>query len=146
MVNPTKIVREKGKINVLIIEHNRLSFAVKEKEARLKTLQKTLQTMDAQPADSNTEDACRQRIRQLENNVDKMKVKITEAREIQTAYGHIRENLQQEVRDIYAVVEQKKQAVAVGQTKLDKASKQSQTAAAAAGCTLGRVLQMECGS
>lgn len=56
----TKIVREKGKINVLINEHNRLSFAVKEKEARLKTLQKTLQTMDAQPADSNTEDACMQ--------------------------------------------------------------------------------------
>ncbi|KAI4812029.1 hypothetical protein KUCAC02_014885 [Chaenocephalus aceratus] len=140
----TKIVREKGKINVLINEHNRLSFAVKEKEARLKTLQKTLQTMDAQPADSNTEDACMQRIHQLENNLAKMKVKITEAREIQTAYGHIREKLQQEVRDIYAVVEQKKQAVAVGQTKLDKASKQSQTAAAAAGCTLGRVLQMEC--
>ncbi|XP_033971444.1 DDT domain-containing protein DDB_G0282237-like [Trematomus bernacchii] len=73
-----------------------------------------------------------------------MKVKITEAREIQTAYGHIHENLQQEVRDIYGVLEQKEQAVAVGQAKLDKASKQSQTAAAAAGCTLGRVLQMEC--
>ncbi|KAK5931576.1 hypothetical protein CesoFtcFv8_000151, partial [Champsocephalus esox] len=140
----TKIVREKAKINLLIKEHNRLSFEVKKKEASLKTLQKTLQTMDAQPADSNTEDACRQRIRQLENNLDKMKVKITEASEIQTAYGHIRENLQQEVRDIYAGLEQKQQAVAVGQTKLDKASKQSQTAAAAAGCTLGRVLQMEC--
>ncbi|KAJ4931371.1 hypothetical protein JOQ06_025668 [Pogonophryne albipinna] len=140
----TKIDLEKRKRNYLINEHNRLKFAVKEKEARLKTLQKTLQTMDAQPAASNTEDACRQRIRQLENNLDKMKVKIIEAREIQTAYEHIRENLQQEVRDIYGVLEQKEQAVAVGQTKLDKASKQSQTAAAAAGCTLGRVLQMEC--
>ncbi|KAK1895874.1 Coiled-coil domain containing protein 183, partial [Dissostichus eleginoides] len=140
----TKIDLEKRKRNDLINEHNRLKFAVKEKEARLKTLQKTLQTMDAQPAASNTEDACRQRIRQLENNLDKMKVKITEAREIQTAYGHIRENLQQEVRDIYGVLEQREQAVAVGQAKLDKASKQSQTAAAATGCTLGRVLQMEC--
>ncbi|KAK5922872.1 hypothetical protein CgunFtcFv8_020100 [Champsocephalus gunnari] len=140
----TKIVREKAKINLLIKEHNRLSFEVKKKEASLKTLQKTLQTMDAQPADSNTEHACRQRIRQLENNLDKMKVKIAKASEIQTAYGHIRENLQQEVRDIYAGLEQKQQAVAVGQTKLYKASKQSQTAAAAAGCTLGRVLQMEC--
>ena len=56
----TKIDLEKRKRNDLINEHNRLKFAVKEKEARLKTLQKTLQTMDAQPAASNTEDTCRQ--------------------------------------------------------------------------------------
>ncbi|XP_063735219.1 golgin subfamily A member 6-like protein 24 [Eleginops maclovinus] len=138
-----KIEKEKQRQKILINEHNRLKLVVKQKEAKLKGLQKTLQTMDLQPTTYNSEDTCKQRIRQLENNIDKMQVKITKAREIQTAYEPIQENLEQEVRAMYGVVEQKEHAVAIGQAKMDKASKESETAAAAAGCTLGRMFQME---
>ncbi|XP_059194160.1 uncharacterized protein LOC131975473 [Centropristis striata] len=138
-----KVEQAKQRRNFLINEHNRQKFAVKEKEAKLKTLQESLKTKNLQPKNYNSEAACKQRIRQLENNLDKMKMKMTEANEIQTAYRHIRDHLQQEVRDMYSVLEHKEHAVATGQAEVDKATKELQSAAAAAGSTLNMVVEME---
>ncbi|XP_078106026.1 coiled-coil domain-containing protein 183-like isoform X1 [Sander vitreus] len=138
-----KIEQEKRRRHVLINEHNRLLFAVKEKETKLKELQESLKAKTLELTNYNSEDTCKQRIRQLENNLDKMKMKTTEAREIQTAYQHIREHLQQEVCGMYKLLEQKQHAVAVGQAEVERAAQHFQSVAAAADCTLGMMAQME---
>ncbi|XP_038558413.1 myosin-16-like isoform X2 [Micropterus salmoides] len=138
-----KIEQEKRRRHVLINEHNRLTFAVKTKEAKLKELQEQLKAMSLQPTNYNCEDTCEQRIRQLENNLDKMKLKTTQAKRIQTAYWHILEHLQQEVRGMYKILDQKAHAVAVGQAEVDKATQKFQSAAAAADSTLGKMVQVE---
>ncbi|XP_045892129.1 uncharacterized protein LOC123961062 isoform X2 [Micropterus dolomieu] len=138
-----KIEQEKRRRHVLINEHNRLTFAVKTKEAKLKELQEQLKAMSLQPTNYNCEDTCEQRIRQLENNLDKMKLKTTQAKRIQTAYWHILEHLQQEVRGMYKVLDQKAHAVAVGQAEVDKATQKFQSAAAAADSTLGKMVWVE---
>lgn len=55
-----KIEQEKRRRQVLINEHNRLTFAVKEKEAKLKELQESLTAMNLQPTNYNSEDTCKQ--------------------------------------------------------------------------------------
>ncbi|XP_039660369.1 plectin-like [Perca fluviatilis] len=136
-----KIEQEKRRRHVLIKEHNRLLFAVKEKETKLKELQESLKAKNLEPTN---EDTCKQRIRQLENNLDKMKMKTTEAREIQTAYQHIREHLQQEVCGMYKLLEQKQHAVAVGQAEVQRAAQHFQSVTAATDCTRDLMVQMEC--
>ncbi|XP_054467804.1 cyclin-dependent kinase 11A-like [Anoplopoma fimbria] len=138
-----KIEQEKRRKLLLINEHNRLTFAVNKKEAKLKELEESLKAKNLQPTNYNNEEESRQRIRQLENNMDKMKIKFIEAREIQTAYQHIREHLQQEVRGMYWALDQKEHAIAVAQAEVDRANKQFQSAAANADSTLYRVVQME---
>ncbi|XP_044053326.1 uncharacterized protein LOC122876738 isoform X2 [Siniperca chuatsi] len=138
-----KFEQEKRKRHVLINAHNRLKIAVKEKEARLKELEEILKAKNLQPTNYRCEDTCKQRIRQLENNLDKMKMKITKAKKIQTVYRHIREHLQQELREMHMVLDQKEHAVAIGQAEVDKATQQFQSAAAAADSTLGKMVQME---
>lgn len=141
---PEKIIeQEKQRRHLLINEHNKLTLAVKEKEAKLKELQETLKVMNLQPTTYGSEDALKQRIRQLENDREKMKMKITQAKKIQTAYRHILENLQEEVRGIKQVLDQKEHAVAVGQAEVDKATKMFQLAAAATDSSLGMMVQME---
>ncbi|GAA6218834.1 uncharacterized protein LOC122876738 isoform X2 [Lates japonicus] len=141
---PEKIIeQEKQRRHLLINEHNKLTLAVKEKEAKLKELQETLRVMNLQPTTYSSEDALKQRIRQLENDREKMKMKITQAKKIQMAYRHILENLQEEVRGIKQVLDQKEHAVAVGQVEVDKATKMFQSAAAATDSSLGMMVQME---
>ncbi|XP_035514790.1 coiled-coil domain-containing protein 183-like [Morone saxatilis] len=123
---------EKQRRHVLINEHNRLTFAVKEKEAKLKELQEFLEAKNLAPTTYNSEDTLKQRIRELENNLDKMKIKIIEARKIQTVYQHIREHLQEEVCRMSKDLDQTELAVALGEAEVDKASKQVESAAAAA--------------
>ncbi|XP_068422543.1 coiled-coil domain-containing protein 183-like isoform X2 [Clinocottus analis] len=134
---------EKWRWHVLTNEHNRLTFAVNEEEAKLKRLQETLKAKEFQPTSPNDEDSYKQRMRKLENNRDKIKMKIIEATEIQTAYEHIHEHLQQ-VRGMFVVLEQKQQALAAGQAEVDRATKQFRSAAADS--TLSNMVQMEDGT
>ncbi|XP_032373143.1 coiled-coil domain-containing protein 183 isoform X2 [Etheostoma spectabile] len=138
-----RIEQEKRRSHVLINEHNRLLFAIKELETKLKELQESMKAKNLELTNCNSEDTCKQRIRQLENNLDKMKMKTTKAREIQKAYQHIQEHLQQEVCGMFKLLEQKQQAVAVGQAEVERAAQHFQSAATAADCTLGMVVQME---
>ncbi|XP_034728835.1 myosin heavy chain, non-muscle-like [Etheostoma cragini] len=138
-----KVEQEKRRRHVLINEHNRLLFAVKEKETKLKELQESMKLKNLELTNCNSEDTCKQRIRQLENNLDKMKMKTSEAREIQKAYQHILVHLQQEVCGVYKLLEQKQHAVAVGQAEVEQAARHFQSAATAADCTLGMMVQME---
>lgn len=55
-----KIEQEKRRRHVLINEHNRLMFAVKEKEATLKELQESLTATNLHPTNYNSEDTCKQ--------------------------------------------------------------------------------------
>lgn len=116
---------------MLTNEHNRLTFAVSDEEAKLNKLRESLKAKSVQPTDHNNEEAFKQRMRQLENNRDKRKIKFIEASEIQTAYQHIREHLEQEVRGMFVVMDQKRQDVAAGQAEVDRATKQFRSAAAA---------------
>ncbi|XP_071338022.1 coiled-coil domain-containing protein 183-like [Trachinotus anak] len=138
-----KLEQVKLRRYVLINEHNRLTLAVKGKEVKLKGLQESLKAMNLQPATYNNEDTLKQHMRQLENNREKMKMKNTEAKKIQVAYHHISENVQQEVRDMYQVLDQRECSVGFGQAKVDKATKLLQLAETAAGGTLGKMLQVE---
>ncbi|XP_034398288.1 nuclease SbcCD subunit C-like isoform X2 [Cyclopterus lumpus] len=131
-----RMEQEERRRHVLANEHNRLTFAVNEEEAKLKQLQESLKAMSVQPTNHNNEDARKQRMRQLENDKDKMKIKIIPATEIQMAFQHIRERLQQEVRGAFMVLDQKQQAVAAGQAEVDRATKQFRSAAAAADSAL----------
>lgn len=51
---------EERRRHVLINEYNRLSFAVKKKEAKLKELHESLKTNNLQPTNYNSEDTCKQ--------------------------------------------------------------------------------------
>ncbi|KAM6945305.1 coiled-coil domain-containing protein 183-like [Lycodopsis pacificus] len=97
--------------------------------------------MNFEPTNYYNEDASKQHIRQLENNKDKMKIKIIAAKEIATAYQPIREHLQQEVRGMDKKLDQKEHTIAIGQAEVDRATKQFQSAAAAK--TEGSMVQME---
>ncbi|KAM7392133.1 hypothetical protein PAMP_022766 [Pampus punctatissimus] len=138
-----KIEQEKHLRHILINEHNRLKSAVKEKETKLLELQEALKTMELKTTNYNSEATNKQRIRQLENNREKMKWKISAAKNIQSTYLHIHEHLQQEVRGMSKVLDQKERAVAIGQVEVDKASKMLESAAAAAESTVGAMFQME---
>ncbi|XP_070689575.1 coiled-coil domain-containing protein 183-like [Pempheris klunzingeri] len=138
-----KLEVEKQRRHLLINEHNRLMFEVKKKEAKLTELQDVLKANNLQPADYSSEDTLKQRVRQLENNVDKMKVKIKHAMGIQTVYQGIHERLQEELHDLSRVLDQKERAVIIGQAEVDKATKQLQSAAAAADRKLAEMVQAE---
>ncbi|XP_044218160.1 MAR-binding filament-like protein 1-1 isoform X1 [Thunnus albacares] len=138
-----KIEHAKREKNVLVNEYNRLKFAAKEKETKLKELQELLKTMEPKTTDDNSEDTAQQQIRQLENNREKMKLKILAAKRVQSTYLHMLEHLQQEVRGMFKVLDQKERAVAIGQAEVDKACKMFQSAAAAAESAQDEMFQME---
>ncbi|XP_051278312.1 coiled-coil domain-containing protein 183-like isoform X1 [Dicentrarchus labrax] len=73
-----------------------------------------------------------------------MKIKIIEARKIQTVYQHIREHLQEEVCRMSKDLDQTELAVALGEAEVDQASKQVESAAAAAHSIMGTMVQTEC--
>ncbi|XP_029367454.1 uncharacterized protein LOC115049411 [Echeneis naucrates] len=91
----------------------------------------------------NNENTMRQHIRQLENNQEKMKMKIIEGQKIQVAYHHICDKVQQEVLGLYQVLDQTEREVAVEQAQVEKAAKMLQWEEASAESALVQMLQEE---
>ncbi|XP_037337251.2 uncharacterized protein LOC119224415 [Pungitius pungitius] len=138
-----KIEQEKTRLHRLIREQNLLSFSVTKKEAKLKLLQETLRDKDFKPPGYNDEDSYNQRKQQLEINKDKMSIKIIAAEDIYMAYQQIHEHLLQEVREMCKAHDHKVDAVSIGQAEVERASKQSQAAAAALESSQGWMVDMD---
>ncbi|KAL6113908.1 uncharacterized protein ACO6RY_04797 [Pungitius sinensis] len=138
-----KIEQEKTRLHRLIREQNLLSFAVTEKEAKLKLLQETLRDKDFKPPGYNDEDSFNHRKQQLEINKDKMSIKIITAEDIHMAYQQIHEHLLQEVREMCNARDHKEHAVSIGQAEVERASKQFQAAAAAVESSQGWMVDID---
>ncbi|XP_071754554.1 coiled-coil domain-containing protein 183-like [Centroberyx gerrardi] len=136
-----KLEQDQRQMRILINEHNRLKFAVRDRESQLLEVEEALKDLELQTQDDSSEHTYSQLGRQLENSLEKMRIKITEAEKIHNTYLHIHEHLQQETQQMPMVLEQS--AVTVGQTEVDKVSKMSQSAVAAADSTMGKLVQME---
>ncbi|XP_071379888.1 coiled-coil domain-containing protein 183-like [Centroberyx affinis] len=137
----SKLEQDQRQMRILINEHNRLKFAVRDRESQLLEVEEALKHLEPQTQDDKSEHTYSQLGRQLENSLEKMRIKITEAEKIHNTYLHIHEHLQQETQQMPMVLEQS--AVTVGQTEVDQVSKMSQSAVAAADSTTGKLVQME---
>ncbi|XP_029619304.1 coiled-coil domain-containing protein 183 [Salmo trutta] len=135
------VEREKRRRCTLIEQHNGLQCSVRGKGSQLLEME---QAMKALELDSNTdgdEQHYDQRVRELENSLEKMTIKITEAERIQKTYLQVCDHLHREVREMPMALDQLQNSVVSGQTELGKVAHISHTAVAAVDCT--KLVQME---
>ncbi|XP_014017200.1 coiled-coil domain-containing protein 183 isoform X1 [Salmo salar] len=135
------VEREKRRRCTLIEQHNGLQCSVRGKGSQLLEME---QAMKALVLDSNTdgdEQHYDQRVRELENSLEKMTIKITEAERIQKTYLQVCDHLHREVREMPMALDQLQNSVVSGQTELGKVAHMSHTAVAAVDCT--KLVQME---
>ncbi|XP_024299232.1 coiled-coil domain-containing protein 183-like isoform X1 [Oncorhynchus tshawytscha] len=135
------VEREKRRRCTLIEQHNGLQCSVRAKGSQLLEME---QAMKALELDSNTdgdEQHYDQRVRELENSLEKMTIKITEAERIQKTYLRVCDHLHREVREMPMALDQLQNSVVSGQTELGKVAHMSHTAVAAVDCT--KLVQME---
>ncbi|XP_014017201.1 coiled-coil domain-containing protein 183 isoform X2 [Salmo salar] len=129
------VEREKRRRCTLIEQHNGLQCSVRGKGSQLLEME---QAMKALVLDSNTdgdEQHYDQRVRELENSLEKMTIKITEAERIQKTYLQVCDHLHREVREMPMALDQLQNSVVSGQTELGKVAHMSHTAVAAVDCT-----------
>ncbi|XP_031685329.1 coiled-coil domain-containing protein 183 isoform X2 [Oncorhynchus kisutch] len=129
------VEREKRRRCTLIEQHNGLQCSVRAKGSQLLEME---QAMKALELDSNTdgdEQHYDQRVRELENSLEKMTIKITEAERIQKTYLRVCDHLHREVREMPMALDQLQNSVVSGQTELGKVAHMSHTAVAAVDCT-----------
>nr|XP_046201162.1 uncharacterized protein LOC124033234 isoform X2 [Oncorhynchus gorbuscha] len=84
-----------------------------------------------------------QRVRQLENSLEKMTIKITEAERIQKTYLRVCDHLHREVCEMPMALDQLQNLVVGGQSELGKVAHMSYTAVAAVDCTKSQLVHVK---
>ncbi|XP_037832763.1 GRIP and coiled-coil domain-containing protein 2-like isoform X2 [Kryptolebias marmoratus] len=134
--------QQKHRRRVLINEHNCRTSAVKEKEDRLEKLLKVIKCHSAEEKSKATAMHLQQ-IRQLESNLEKMKIKIDGAKNIEISYNLLCEHLKQELFDMKNVLDQKEMDVDLGQAKVEKAKQMLRCTLSAANSSADQMTQTE---
>ncbi|CAB1320045.1 unnamed protein product [Coregonus sp. 'balchen'] len=119
------VEREKRRQCTLTEQHNRLQCAVRAKESQLLEMEPDMKVLELDSIADDDEQHYNQRVRQLENSLEKMTIKITEAERIQKTYLRLQNS------------------VVSGQTELGKVAHMSHTAVAAVDCTKSQLVHME---
>ncbi|XP_046904412.1 coiled-coil domain-containing protein 183-like [Hypomesus transpacificus] len=135
--------KEQRRLCTLIKQFNGLKFAVKDKESQLLELEQERKALKLESTPADSEHQYEQRLRQLENSLAKMTVKITEAEKIQNTYIKLSEHLSWETREMPKILDQLQTSVVLGETELTRVARMSQVAVTAVDSTKGQLLQME---
>ncbi|XP_041958025.1 coiled-coil domain-containing protein 183-like [Alosa sapidissima] len=137
------VEKQQRQLCTLIEQHNGLQYTLRLRKSQLLQME---QTMDSLELDNNPDGDERhydQHVRQLENCLEKMSIKITEAANIHNTYLQVQEHLHREVREMPHVLEKLQSTVICGQTELSKVAQMSQAAVAAVESTKGMLVQLE---
>nr|XP_029492808.1 uncharacterized protein LOC115111063 [Oncorhynchus nerka] len=137
------VEREKCRQCSLIEQHNRLWFAVRAKESQLLEMEPDMKVLELDSILDDDEQHYDQRVRQLENNLEKMTIKITEAERIQKTYLRVCDHLHREVCEMPMALDQLQNSVVGGQSELGKVAHMSYTAVAAVDCTKSQLVPVE---
>ncbi|KAM6965353.1 coiled-coil domain-containing protein 183-like [Aplochiton taeniatus] len=134
----SKVEQERCRMHNLIEQHNGLSYALRAKESQLLELEQSVKAVEMDSTPDNDEqqfDQVMARVRQLENTLEKMSIKITEAEKIHTTYLQVQDHLSMEVREMPMLLDHLQNTVFQGQAELCKVAEMSQTAVAAGDIT-----------
>ncbi|XP_041757348.1 coiled-coil domain-containing protein 183-like isoform X1 [Coregonus clupeaformis] len=137
------VEREKRRQCTLTEQHNRLQCAVRAKESQLLEMEPDMKVLELDSIADDDEQHYDQRVRQLENSLEKMTIKITEAERIQKTYLRVCDHLHREVCEMPMALDQLQNSVVSGQTELGKVAHMSHTAVAAVDCTKSQLVHME---
>ncbi|XP_055743464.1 coiled-coil domain-containing protein 183-like [Salvelinus fontinalis] len=129
------VEREKRRRCTLIEQHNGLQCSVRAKGSQLLEMEQAMKALELDSNADGDEQHYDQRVRELENSLEKMTIKITEAERIQKTYLRVCDHLHQEVREMPMALDQLQNSVVSGQTELGKVAHMSHTAVAAVDCT-----------
>ncbi|XP_021477688.2 coiled-coil domain-containing protein 183 [Oncorhynchus mykiss] len=129
------VEREKRRRCTLIEQHNGLQCSVRAKGSQLLEMEQAMKALELDSNKDGDEQHYDQRVRELENSLEKMTIKITEAERIQKTYLRVCDHLHREVREMPMALDQLQNAVVSGQTELGKVAHMSHTAVAAVDCT-----------
>ncbi|XP_006640619.2 coiled-coil domain-containing protein 183 [Lepisosteus oculatus] len=112
----------------LVNKYNAQSFQSQQRELQLGQLREKLHTLDlhSTPGPALLQDI--QRVRQLENNIEKMNIKVGAAERIQDMYEDIKEHLQGELRGLPQTLEELRAVICARDTELDHVAQISQHA------------------
>nr|XP_006640619.1 PREDICTED: coiled-coil domain-containing protein 183 isoform X2 [Lepisosteus oculatus] len=112
----------------LVNKYNAQSFQSQQRELQLGQLREKLHTLDlhSAPGPALLQDI--QRVRQLENNIEKMNIKVGAAERIQDMYEDIKEHLQGELRGLPQTLEELRAVICARDTELDHVAQISQHA------------------
>uniref|UniRef100_A0A4W5JUC5 Coiled-coil domain containing 183 n=1 Tax=Hucho hucho TaxID=62062 RepID=A0A4W5JUC5_9TELE len=135
------VEREKRRRCTLIEQHNGLQCSVRAKGSQLLEMEQAMKALELDSNMDGDEQHYDQRVRELENSLEKMTIKITEAERIQKTYLRVCDHLHREVREMPMALDQLQNSVVSGQTELGKVAHMSHTAVAAVDCT--KLVQME---
>uniref|UniRef100_A0A8C7RCV6 Uncharacterized protein n=1 Tax=Oncorhynchus mykiss TaxID=8022 RepID=A0A8C7RCV6_ONCMY len=137
------VEREKCRQCSLIEQHNRLRFAVRAKESQQLEMEPDMKVLELDSILDDDEQHYDQRVRQLENSLEKMTIKITEAERIQKTYLRVCDHLHREVCEMPMALDQLQNSVVDGQSELGKVVHMSYTAVAAVDCTKSQLVHVE---
>ncbi|XP_062399944.1 coiled-coil domain-containing protein 183-like [Sardina pilchardus] len=137
------VEKQHRRLCTLIEQHNGLQHTLRLKESQLLQMEQTMDSLELDTNPDGDERQYDQRVRQLENCLEKMSIKITEAENIHNTYLQVQEHLNREVREMPHVLEKLQSTVLSGQTELSKVAQMSQAAAASMESTKGVLLQLE---
>uniref|UniRef100_A0A4W5JFD3 Coiled-coil domain containing 183 n=1 Tax=Hucho hucho TaxID=62062 RepID=A0A4W5JFD3_9TELE len=129
------VEREKRRRCTLIEQHNGLQCSVRAKGSQLLEMEQAMKALELDSNMDGDEQHYDQRVRELENSLEKMTIKITEAERIQKTYLRVCDHLHREVREMPMALDQLQNSVVSGQTELGKVAHMSHTAVAAVDCT-----------
>ncbi|XP_055774469.1 myosin heavy chain, striated muscle-like [Salvelinus fontinalis] len=134
---------EKRRQCTLIEQHNKLQFAVRAKESQLLEMEPDMKVLELDSIPDDDEQHYDQHVRQLEDSLENMTIKITEAERIQKTYLRVCDHLHQEVCEMPMAPDQLQNSVAGGQSELGKVAHMSRTAVAAVDCTKSQLVHVE---
>ncbi|KAJ8005901.1 hypothetical protein DPEC_G00122710 [Dallia pectoralis] len=137
------VEREKHRQFTMIKQLNGLQCSVRTKECQLLELDQTFKALELDSTPDEDEQHYDQRMRQLENSLEKMTIKITEAERILKTYLGVCDHLHWEVLQMPGSLDQLQNSVVGGQAELGKMAHLSHTADGALDCTKSQLVQME---
>ncbi|XP_076127481.1 coiled-coil domain-containing protein 183-like [Alosa pseudoharengus] len=137
------VEKQQRQLCTLIEQHNGLQYTLRLRKSQLLQMEQTMDSLELDNNPDGDERHYEQHVRQLENCLEKMSIKITEAANIHNTYLQVQEHLHREVREMPHVLEKLQSTVICGQTELSKVAQMSQAAVAAVESTKGMLVQLE---
>ncbi|XP_063050397.1 golgin subfamily A member 4-like [Engraulis encrasicolus] len=135
--------KQQRRLCTMVEQLNGLQHTLRLRESQLQDVERTLKCLELDNSPDPDERQYDQRVRQLENCLEKMNIKITEAENIYSTYIEVQEHLFREVRAMPLVLEKLQSTVIRGQVELSHVAQLSHAAQAAVESTKVMLVQME---
>ncbi|XP_031425884.2 citron Rho-interacting kinase-like [Clupea harengus] len=137
------VEKQQRRLCTLVEQHNGLQYTLRLRESQLLEMENTMKSLERHSNPDPKKRHYDQSVRLLENCLEKMSMKITEAEHIQNTYIRVEEHIHREVREMPQVLDKLQSTVMRGQTELSEVAQISQSALAAVESTKGMLVQLE---